>query len=185
MLNRKQVIVEDYNPDWPKEFLKLYQYFKKNLTIEVPIEHVGSTSVIGLPAKPILDIVIVVRNDYEFEIVKQDLLKIGYLHVGDQGIRRREVFKLAEANNFFKHHLYVAYQNSLGLRNILCVRNHLQNNPIDKLAYGDLKKALAKQFSQDISAYIEGKTPLIISILKKYDFTDDEIEEIININKKA
>ncbi len=182
---KKIVVVEEYNPAWKEEFSKLYQYLQNNLTISLPIEHVGSTSVIGLPAKPILDVVIIVTNVYEFNIVKQDLAKIGYIHVGNQGIRQREVFKLIEPNNFFKHHLYVAYQNSLGLRNILCIRDHLRSNPIDKIAYGELKKALAKKFSQDISSYIEGKTSFIISILKQYNFTEDELEKIININKKA
>lgn len=177
------IIFEEYNPNWKKEFSRLCQFLRSNLTMDVPIEHVGSTSVVGLPAKPILDVVAIVRNDDEFSVVKQDLENIGYKHVGDQGISRREVFKLVKPNYFFRHHLYVAYENSLGLRNILCIRDHLRKNSSDKETYGVLKKALAKQFNQDIAAYIEGKTPLIISIFKQYNFSDDELEEIMNIIK--
>jgi GrpB-like predicted nucleotidyltransferase (UPF0157 family) len=137
-----------------------------------------------LSAKPILDIVIVVGSKQEFEKVKKALENIHYAHVGDQGIKDREVFKLTKPGDFFSHHLYVALRDSLGLKNQLTFRDHLREHSEDVQRYGDLKKELAKRFPDDMGSYIEGKTEFIISILKQYHFDEDELKEIRNINKK-
>ncbi|MBU1145645.1 MAG: GrpB family protein [Firmicutes bacterium] len=181
----KQVVVVDYQSEWRQEFEVMKAFFRRNINIpNIQIEHIGSTSVEGLSAKPIIDIVIVVNSTKEFEKVKKDLENVEYTHVGDQGIKNREVFKLTKPSNFYHHNLYVALQGSLGLKNQLTFRNHLRKHPEDVQRYGNLKKELAKRFSFDISSYIEGKTEFIISILQQYNFDENELMEIININKK-
>jgi GrpB-like predicted nucleotidyltransferase (UPF0157 family) len=81
------------------------------------------------------------------------------------------------------HHLYVIYKDALALKNHLTLKKHLQNNPIDKEAYCKLKRDLASKYPNDIDSYVTGKTDFIISILKQYDFTQEELDSIIQINK--
>lgn len=181
----KKVVVVDYQKEWKQAFEVMKTFFQRNIDIpNIQIEHIGSTSVEGLSAKPIIDIVIVVDSKQEFEKVKKALENIHYTHTGDQGIKDREAFKLTKPGDFYNHHLYVALRGSLGLKNQLTFRDHLREHPEDVQRYGDLKKELARQFPDDMASYIEGKTEFVISILKQYNFDEDELEEIISINKK-
>lgn len=182
---KKRVIVVDPQFEWNHAFEDIKTFLLKNIGVpNIQIEHVGSTSVVGLSAKPIIDIVIVFNSMDEFEIIKRCLENINYIHVGNQGIQDREAFKLTKPNDLYNHHLYVALRGSLGLKNPLTFRDHLRNHPNDVQRYGNLKKELAKQYPFDIDSYIEGKTDFIISVLKQYDFSQEELMEIIKINKK-
>ncbi len=179
----RNIVVTDYKTEWHDAFLELKEYLLKEINIpNLRIEHLGSTSVKGLSAKPIIDLAIIVKNHEEFLIIKEALENIGYVHRGNLGIEQREAFKSIKPNDFYDHHLYVAYEKSLGLRNMLTIRDHLRNNKDDVIKYSDLKKALAKKFPHDIGSYIAGKTEFIISILKQYDFEEDELEKIRKIN---
>jgi GrpB-like predicted nucleotidyltransferase (UPF0157 family) len=181
---KRKIEVVDYDEVWFSEFRRFESFLIENLSKSLQIEHVGSTSVVGLVAKPILDIVIVVKNQKEFEIVKSDLHRIGYIHKGNQGIKNREVFKRIGNSGFYPHHLYVAYEGSLGLRNMLTIRDHLRDNSVDREIYGLLKMRLAKQYPYDIESYIDGKTDFLLEILGKYDFKTEDLLEIRMINKK-
>lgn len=180
----KHVVVVDYDTQWVNEFNTLKALFKKSITLDVDIEHIGSTSVLHLAAKPIIDIMIVIDTFEEFEEVKRCLESIGYFHNGDQGIKQREVFKLKEENGSFRHHLYVGYRSALSLKNQFTFRDHLRSHPKDVIKYGNLKKELAKKYPYDIDSYVEGKTDFVIGILRQYDFSEEEINEIVGVNKK-
>ncbi len=181
---KKRVVVSKYSKKWESEFGKFKSFLEKNLSLPFDIEHVGSTSVKGLDAKPILDVVIVLKDQSDFSIVKRDLEAIGYKHVGNQGIEDREVFKTDKKMKYMTHHLYVSYEGCLSLRNQLTLRNHLRENEEDRNTYSKLKHKLANMYPYDIDSYIEGKTSLIVSILRKYEFKKEEIDSIIDINKK-
>jgi len=92
------------------------------------IEHVGSTSVEGLSAKPIIDIDIVIKDHSAFELVKEKLALIGYVHEGDLEIKDREAFKYVGKEYLQQHHLYVCPQNSAELARHITFRNYLRNN---------------------------------------------------------
>ena len=115
----KKIVVENYNPQWAivfQEFKAIYQNILGNLALA--IEHVGSTSVVGLAAKPIIDMNIVVSNEADLQAVLQKMTILGYRHVGDFGIKNREVLKgisdsvpIDGSNRVWqKHHLYVCVQ---------------------------------------------------------------------------
>ena len=90
---RKHVVVESYNPEWKTDFLKIKEELDivlKNLVLS--IEHVGSTSVEGLSAKPIIDIDVVIEDRSLLGKVIIALNTIGYTHEGNQGIKGREAF---------------------------------------------------------------------------------------------
>lgn len=180
--------IVDYNPEWKIQFRDLEHVFLDVLQdLIITVEHVGSTSVPGLKAKPILDIdIIIPENLLTWSSVKAHLEQLGYHHVGDYGIAGREVFKSAtdqvpkdgSKRTWPKHHLYVCPANIYALKNHLTLRNYLRNNPQAVQEYGRIKTRLAKQFPHDIDAYIHGKTDFITRILEKEGLEREVIEKI-------
>ena len=86
-MRTRDVVVEKWNPKWKEEFEKIVESLGKEIIQNViKIEHVGSTSVEGMSAKPIIDLDIVIEND-KFLILKKLLEYKGYVHEGDLGIR--------------------------------------------------------------------------------------------------
>ncbi len=165
-MRTKHVIVEDYNPNWLTEFNKIKSELQTALKEKViSIEHIGSTSVFNLSAKPIIDIDIVIDNN--FLEVKSILENLDYTHEGHLGIIGREAFKYSHKPHLMKHHLYVCHKDSIELKKHITFRNYLRTHPDDVKAYSDLKKALASKFPHDIDAYMLGKTSLIEDLYKK------------------
>lgn len=166
-MKTKRVIVEPYNPLWANAFQQIKDELDAVLKdVIISIEHVGSTSVIGLASKPIIDIDIVI--DQTFDEVKRKLELIGYTHEGNLGIEGREAFKYQGKSHLMKHHLYVCEKDALELKKHLTFRNHLRTHPDDLIFYGELKKELAIKFQSDIDSYIEGKSEFVRSIYQKY-----------------
>lgn len=175
--------VVDYSSEWASTFEKLKSRILSSFQgIETTIEHVGSTSVPGLAAKPIIDIDIVADEGLIPAII-QRLARIGYRHRGNLGIEGREAF-YAPAE-LPAHHLYVCAQDGLALANHLALRDYLRTHPHAIQEYGDLKKALAQQFPQDIDAYIEGKTEFILNVLEQSDFSSESLDKIQTINQSS
>lgn len=185
----KKIIVEQYNPEWKIEFEKAKTFYEE-LFIGIPcqIEHVGSTSVEGLWAKPVLDIDIVVKTKIESFWLIEKLATVGYEHIGDLGLEGREAFKYLENNliiDWMKHHLYVCIEGTEHLENHLLLRKHLRENRESVKLYSELKRKLAQEFSEDIDSYIDGKTDLITSFLKIEGMKESELKTIEEINKKS
>ena len=172
--------VVEYDPAWPNVFTELRErIWPKVRDLAVSIEHVGSTAVPGLAAKPIVELDIVVPLHAKLMPVIGRLAMIGYQHRGDLGIRDREAF--TPPLDGPAHHLYVCRRGSIALRNHLALRDHLRTHPTDLAAYAALKRTLAGQ-SVDVAEYSRRKTNFIIDILAKYSFSDDELESIRRAN---
>lgn len=184
----RKIIVESYNPKWKEEFNKAKAFYEKLLEdVNIKIEHVGSTSIEGLSAKPILDIDIIVQNEEDCKKVIKLLESMGYKHIGNLGVEGREMLKYNPNNpkiNWMEHHLYVCMQGSENLINHLLLREHLRNNKESVKLYGKLKMELAYQYPYDIDLYIEGKTKFITTILKSEGMNLEELERIKKINMK-
>jgi GrpB-like predicted nucleotidyltransferase (UPF0157 family) len=164
----KKVEVLPYNPTWQDCFEALRLHLLDLLSgQDVHIEHVGSTSVPGLAAKPIIDIDIVLQNGEVFEAVKNTLEANGYTHVGDLGITGREVFKYDSKPQFMPHHLYALSADSEELTRHITFRDWLRSHPEDRDAYAQVKIAAARQFPDDISAYIDAKSDIIFGIYQR------------------
>lgn len=140
----KEIVVVPYNPDWVQAFKlienELLQIIKDSI---ITIEHVGSTSVPDLYAKPIIDIDIVI-DQMMFEVVKIQLKKIGYIHKGDLGIVGREAFGYENKEHLMKHHLYVCDVNSDELKRHLALRSFLLCNQDYREKYSIIKLEMAK-----------------------------------------
>lgn len=184
----RKIIVESYNPKWKEEFEKAKTFYDKLLeNINVKIEHVGSTSIEGLSAKPILDIDIIVQNEENCKQAIKLLESVGYNHIGNLGVDGREMLKYNPNNpriNWMEHHLYVCMQGSENLINHLLLREHLRNNKESVKVYGELKQELADRYTNDIDSYIKGKTEFITTILKSEGMDLEELERIKKINMK-
>ena len=122
----------------------------------VRIEHVGSTSVPGLPAKPIIDMDVVIESEDQLEDVAARLAAIGYEPRGDLGVTGRYAFKSPAGSP--DHHLYVCARDSAELLRHLKFRDYLRGHPEQAAAYGRLKQSLAQAHPFDREGYTEGKT---------------------------
>jgi GrpB-like predicted nucleotidyltransferase (UPF0157 family) len=181
LLEARMIEISDYQEDWKIRFIEIRKDLLSALSrITNKVEHVGSTSVEGLCAKPIIDIDVIIKRESDFEPVRSTLSKIGYVYEGDLGIHGREAFRCSP--DAIKHNLYVCLEGTVALQNHLTLRDHLRSHSEDRNRYGILKRALAERFNDDIDAYVEGKTDFIIPILSKYGINN--LDDIRNDNKK-
>lgn len=154
------VIVLDYNPGWPALFQSLRDRIAGALgDIAATIEHVGSTAVPDLAAKPVIDIDVLLSSETMLAAAIDRLATLGYIHQGNLGIPEREAF-FAPVNDP-PHHLYVCPPGSAQFRRHIAFRDFLRAHPIDAKRYGDLKIALAQRFREDRSAYSSAKTQFV------------------------
>jgi GrpB-like predicted nucleotidyltransferase (UPF0157 family) len=161
------IVVVPYDPDWAKEFSKIEKELLVAISdVVLSIEHVGSTSVTGLYAKPIIDIDIVADNDM-FAQVKEKLKEIGYEHVGDLGIESREAFSYKNKEHLMEHHLYVCNKNASELKRHITFRDYLRLHDDERDRYSRIKIEMAEKFPHDIDNYLLGKQSVILDIYKK------------------
>lgn len=158
------MLIQEYNRQWPANFQMLKAILTEALTgIAVSIEHVGSTAVPDLAAKPIIDIDIVLTTRNDFETIKDRLAQIGYYHHGNQGIADREVFKRTAVSiphavlDTIIHHLYVCPADSEELKRHLLFRNYLRSNEQARNEYQQLKQQLAEEANHDRKLYAQLK----------------------------
>ena len=180
----RKVTVVDYDSTWPSQFERLRDRVLRALSgVAVTIEHVGSTSVPGLAAKPIIDIDVIVASASDVAVVIERLSAISYAHRGNLGIEGREAFE--SPPGLPTHHLYVCVQGNLAVRNHLLIRDYLRGNAEAVIAYGLLKRQLAEQFPTDMTRYISGKTDFLLSILRDCGFSERELEAVADANLSA
>ena len=164
----KKVIVSSYDESWKQAFEDIRKELAEALgDLALSIEHVGSTSVEGLSAKPIIDIDVVIENESKLEAVIEAFGKIGYRHEGNLGIPGREAFKYEGKEHLMRHHLYVCVEDASELKRHISFRDYLCSHPDAVREYSRIKEEGAKLFPEDMDKYIEHKSPFIESIYKK------------------
>jgi GrpB-like predicted nucleotidyltransferase (UPF0157 family) len=177
------IVVEPYDPDWPLLFEQLYaRVWPAVQHASIALEHVGSTAVPGLAAKPIIDACIVLPSPRDLPFVTKGLVALGYVHRGNLGVPGRDAFK-ATPDTLPKHHLYASHRGSVSLKNHLGLRDYLRANPDAAREYGALKQSLAAQFPDDIDRYIAGKTPFVLDVLRRVGLNEAELAEIAECNR--
>lgn len=160
------VIILDYDPIWPD----LFQCLRKRIAdaldgMAAAIEHVGSTAVPDLAAKPIIDIDVLLASETMLPASIDRLASLGYVHQGTLGVPEREAF-LAPANDP-PHHLYVCPPCSAEFRRHMAFRDYLRAHPKEAKIYGSLKIALAERFREDRSAYNAAKGDLVGELTRR------------------
>lgn len=146
----------------------------------VAIEHVGSTVVTALAAKPVLDIDIVVAAA-TVAAASSALEAIGFRSLGEQGILQRGAFR--QPAELQRTNTYVVVNGSLALRNHIAVRDALRRDGDLRTKYADLKRNIASP-TGDIATYVEAKSSLIATILRGEGLSEDETTTIENANRE-
>lgn len=157
------MVVVEYDKEWPQDFLKIKTELQKVLSIPCQVQHVGSTSIPGMKAKPIIDIDVGLENWSDFEAVKKGLAEIGYEHEGDRGIKGREAFGRNgsvhnEILDSIDHHLYVCSVDNEEYQRHILFRDYLRNHDEARDRYNQIKEEiLAKVGTDNRAGYVQMK----------------------------
>ncbi len=164
----RDVIVVEYDPSWPERYERerasIVEALGDVMEGVVHIEHVGSTAVPSLAAKPIIDIMIGVRELPVGEGCIQPLESLGYEYRGEAGIPGRYYFRKGNPRS---HHLHMVQHGTEFWQRHLLFRDLLRERPAVAREYAALKKELAAQYRTDRLAYTEAKTPFIDAALAR------------------
>lgn len=157
----QHVIVTEYNPLWPQLYRQEAEQIRAILRDNcVAIHHIGSTAVVGLCAKPVIDIMPVVVSLARVDAQKKAFEAIGYEVLGEFGIAGRRY--LRKGGDERTHQLHIFEQGAYEqIERHLALRDYLRAHPQDAAVYGRLKRQLAQQFPWDIESYCDGKDDLV------------------------
>lgn len=164
------IVLAAYDPAWPGQFERERERLAAVLgSVALEIEHVGSTAVPGLAAKPIIDILLTVRS---LPDARQDCLEalpaLGYLYLRDyEAWLPNEMLFRKAVSGPWTHHLHVMEPSSPRWEELILIRDYLRRHPDIAGAYGQLKRALALVFGEDIAGYREAKRPFLQEILAR------------------
>ncbi len=157
-------VVVDYDQEWPSAFEALRRHLWPSVaSLAVCIEHVGSTAIPGLAAKPIIDVDVVVRDEAAVTRAVAALGALGHRHLGDLGIRGREAF--CPVPGLPEHHLYLVVLDSPPHRDHVDLRDYLRSHPDQAQRYAAEKRRLAPLLAADREAYTNGKAWLVRELL--------------------
>ena len=167
-MKTRKVLVLPYDVAWESAFEKIKCEIEEAIgDLIIGIEHVGSTSVKGMFAKPCIDIDVIIKDYSALNAVVDGLRAIGYIHEGDLGIKDRETFKYSGKEHLQMHHLYVCPEYSGELHRHITFRDFLRSNPEAVKKYSLIKEKAAELFPNDIDGYIEYKSPCIEELYKE------------------
>lgn len=157
-------LVAPYDPDWPKWYETIRSRIEPQLVgVACSFEHVGSTAIPGMTAKPVIDIDIIIKRT-DFAAVRDRLARLGYVHQGDKGLPDREAFDLAdtEAGSALpEHHLYVCIAGTAELHKHLLFRDFMRRHPDWVRKLSEHKVMLCERHANDRAAYIDGKSEMV------------------------
>ena len=166
-LNNTLVVVP-YDPHWKTEFERIRDYLMKQIgDLVIDIRHVGSTSVPGLCAKPIIDIVAIMESYEVFPQIVSRLEKVGFQHEGDLGVKEREAFKRLIPDDFMNYHFYICPKDSEEYRRQIRFRNALIKNPQFPEEYGKLKTRLIGEVNGDRVLYTNSKSDFVLDVMNR------------------
>ena len=157
-----KVTVVPYDEAWKTDFQRIEAEIRSAIgDLILGIEHVGSTSVAGMSAKPCIDLDVVIADASRLPAVISGLEAIGYIHEGDLGIKGREAFKYTDKPHLQNHHLYVCPRDSEELHRHLTFRDYLKSHPEAVVAYSRVKETAARLYPDSIDGYMAYKSACI------------------------
>ncbi|KPL59704.1 GrpB family protein [Rossellomorea vietnamensis] len=161
----RDVKVVPHQADWQEKFEEEKRELT-NLLPDVAIHHIGSTSVPGLAAKPIIDIMIEVPSLERVDELREQFNQLGFVGKGENGIPNRRYFYKGEGNERAVH-LHIFPYGIDHVTRHLAFRDYLREFDGEAKRYGDLKSMLAKKFPHDMEGYIQGKDQFVKNLEKK------------------
>lgn len=154
----REVRVVPYNKQWPA----LYELERERIVAVladeiVSVNHIGSTSIPGMSAKPIIDILLEVKDISKIDDYNDKLIELGYEPRGELGIPGRRYFSREEPKDVRTHHIHSFQSGNIGLERHLAFRDYMIAHPDDAKIYSELKRVLARRFQWDVDGYVLGK----------------------------
>ena len=160
--------VVSYDPHWPHRFAELGSGLREVLgDVALRIDHIGSTAVTGLAAKPVIDIQISVAALEPAGPFAVPLQQLGYRYRADNPERTKRYFR--EPPGTPRTHVHVRRAGSFSEQFPLLLRGYLRTHAGDADAYGQLKQRLAGQFPDDRAAYADAKVPFFWELIRRAD----------------
>ena len=175
----QHITVVNYNSEWPLKYTEERDYITEILKDNcISIYHIGSTSVPGLAAKPIIDIMAVVRSLERVDAVRKSFEEIGYEYLGEFGIKGRRYLRKGGDERTHQIHIFQADDwNNIGRH--LAFRDYMRTHEKEREEYAKIKIELAKKFPYDIDGYCDGKENFVREIEKlafsQFDGTWDKM----------
>jgi len=164
-LHRATVRIAPYHPEWAEHFRREEELLLKLMgQTALDIRHIGSTSIVGMPAKPIVDILVGLETLSLLEPFVENLNQIGYQDRGDGGEPGRRYFVKGPEEKR-THHLNFCELNGIFWTRHIVFRDYLEMHPGTASQYAALKQELAAKFANDRRAYTNGKEKFVLSIL--------------------
>jgi GrpB-like predicted nucleotidyltransferase (UPF0157 family) len=162
-IERRAIVIEDYDPAWPHRFVREEARIRRALgPAALSVEHVGSTAVPGLAAKPIVDILLVVEDSSDEGSYLPDLEGAGYvLRVREPGFEEHRMVRTPEKDV----HVHIFSPNSGEGERLLLMRDHLRHDRADRELYVSAKRELASRDWPSMQHYANAKTVVIQKIL--------------------
>jgi GrpB-like predicted nucleotidyltransferase (UPF0157 family) len=191
--------VESYNPIWAINFVKIKNDLLKILQ-DIPIlsiEHVGSTSIPGLAAKPVLDIDIVITPEI-LEKTRAAMVAGGYRDLGEMGVPGRVGFRQPGYKHWestagptddttweedMRRNIYVILEGSVALKNHRDLKRILLQDEHWRERYGEVKRQLSEKEWQTIAEYCKGKNEIVLEMLVSAGWSGQELEEVRKANE--
>lgn len=170
MTRRDRIVVVDHSPLWARSFESARSLVEPPLTEHLarPVEHIGSTSVPGLPAKPIIDMLAVVDSYEAVQGSLRGLTEVGWVAAPEPGDVDQRTWSWCSPSVAHRtHHLHVVEESSQGWPTWLAFRDHLRTHAEDREAYAAIKRRLAATDDEDRVAYRAGKAPFIATVLSR------------------
>lgn len=176
------VAVQDYNPEWPGQFQTIKEEIETALVgvKHISIEHVGSTSVPGLAAKPVIDLSVISEREDIDAAIEALTLKGGYSYMGTMGIPDRHAFR--KPGVLPNRNLYVSVKDCQSIRNHLALRDLCRRDEMVRDRYGQVKLELSRREWKNVDEYCEAKTEVINWILEQAGLSEEDREAIRSLN---
>jgi GrpB-like predicted nucleotidyltransferase (UPF0157 family) len=157
-----EAIVVPHCPKWRDEFEQEAFELKQAMgDSALAVHHIGSTSIEGILAKPIIDILIEVHSFADVDQANSAMVNLGYEVMGEFGIKGRRYFRKNNVEGIRTHHVHVFTTGSQGAIRHLAFRDYLRAHPEIAQQYSNLKAALTKADTTNMEGYISGKDPFI------------------------
>jgi GrpB-like predicted nucleotidyltransferase (UPF0157 family) len=167
----RMAIVVPYDPTWPQRFQAASaEILAATDHLFLRLEHIGSTSVPGLAAKPTIDMMASVRRLLDGHAAQPALAALGY-EPADTGMRERLFFQRLAGPGVSTHHLHVVTEDSWATRNERLLRDYLRGHPQQARRYAELKRRLSRELGRG-ETYTRAKTALIQELV---DAARDEL----------
>ena len=154
----REIRVVQYDHNWSAKYElerdRITAVLKDEL---VSVHHIGSTSIPGMSAKPIIDLLLEVKDIGRIDGYNNEMIALGYEPRGELGLPGRRYFSREEPKDVRTHHVHAYQSGNMELERHLAFRDYMIAHPDDAKIYAELKIVLARRFQWDVDGYISGK----------------------------